>query len=164
MKICAYCGSEFTPNNGKQKCCSQNCNVMLWRKNNSDKDKKSQEKQNEKRKIERANGIKRYNSEVRKEWYKNKSNDANWKDKINTQYNDRRAKIQEFIRSYKLSKGCTDCGYNKHHAALEFDHVTGEKKFNVCNARSIMQAKGEIEKCEVVCSNCHKIRTFERLQ
>ena len=63
-----------------------------------------------------------------------------------------------------MNQGCTDCGYNDHHAALEFDHVAGEKELNVCNAKSVDQAKKEIEKCEVVCSNCHKIRTFNRLQ
>lgn len=159
IKICENCGIEFEPNNGKQVCCSRKCNVEKWRKLNPDKAKLSQRKNDEKRK-----GINRYNSEVRKKWYKNKTNDPKWKEKINNQYNNRRKKIQEFIRNYKLSKGCADCGYNKHHAALEFDHVDGEKEFNVCNAKSIKQAKEEIKKCEVVCSNCHRIRTYERLQ
>ena len=159
IKICENCGIEFEPNNGKQVCCSRKCNVEKWRKINPDKAKLSQRKNDEKRK-----GINRYNSEVRKKWYKNKTNDPKWKEKINNQYNNRRKKIQEFIRNYKLSKGCADCGYNKHHAALEFDHVDGEKEFNVCNAKSIKQAKEEIKKCEVVCSNCHRIRTYERLQ
>lgn len=159
IKICENCGIEFEPNNGKQVCCSRKCNVEKWRKLNPDKAKLSQRKNDEKRK-----GINRYNSEVRKKWYKNKANDPKWKEKINNQYNNRRKKIQEFIRNYKLSKGCADCGYNKHHAALEFDHVDGEKEFNVCNAKSIKQAKEEIKKCEVVCSNCHRIRTYERLQ
>ena len=159
IKICENCGIEFEPNNGKQVCCSRKCNVEKWRKLNPDKAKLSQRKNDEKRK-----GINRYNSEVRKKWYKNKTNDPKWKEKINNQYNNRRKKIQEFIRNYKLSKGCSDCGYNKHHAALEFDHVDGEKEFNVCNAKSIKQAKEEIKKCEVVCSNCHRIRTYERLQ
>ena len=159
IKICENCGIEFEPNNGKQVCCSRKCNVEKWRKLNPDKAKLSQRKNDEKRK-----GINRYNSEVRKKWYKNKTNNPKWKEKINNQYNNRRKKIQEFIRNYKLSKGCADCGYNKHHAALEFDHVDGEKEFNVCNAKSIKQAKEEIKKCEVVCSNCHRIRTYERLQ
>lgn len=75
----------------------------------------------------------------------------------------RAQKIKEFISSYKMGKGCVDCGYNKHHSALDFDHIKGEKKLNVCFAKSIAQAKKEIAKCEVVCSNCHRIRTYERL-
>lgn len=159
IKICVNCGVEFTPKNGKQVCCSKRCNTEKWRKLNPEKFKESQRKNDEKRK-----GVSRYNSEVRKRWYKNKSSDSEFREKINEQYNERRSKTQDFLRTYKLSKGCKDCGYKKHHAALEFDHITGEKEFNVCNAKSIKQAKEEIKKCEVVCSNCHKIRTFERLQ
>lgn len=55
-----------------------------------------------------------------------------------------------------------DCGYNAHHSALQFDHVRGKKSRNVCDARSIKQAIIEIAKCEVVCANCHAVRTFIR--
>jgi hypothetical protein len=40
-------------------------------------------------------------------------------------------KIAE-IHAYQLEKGCIDCGFNKHPAALEFDHLPGtEKLFNI---------------------------------
>ena len=71
--------------------------------------------------------------------------------------------IKEFIAAYKLENGCIDCGYKKHHSALEFDHVGTDKSINVCFAKSIEQAKKEIKKCEVVCSNCHRIRTYQRI-
>lgn len=28
-----------------------------------------------------------------------------------------------FVQSYKLERGCVDCGYKGHPAALEFDHL-----------------------------------------
>jgi len=74
-------------------------------------------------------------------------------------------KYQE-IHEYQLSKGCVDCGYKKHSAALEFDHMPGTKKvFNIGEkigsySRDIIWA--EIQKCEVVCANCHAIRTVNR--
>lgn len=71
--------------------------------------------------------------------------------------------VKVFIAEYKLKSGCIDCGYNKHHSALDFDHVNGDKKINVCFAKSRAQALDEIQKCEIVCSNCHRIRTFNRL-
>ena len=58
--------------------------------------------------------------------------------------------------------GCVDCGYCEHLAALDFDHVSGEKERLVSFAKSIEQAKTEIAKCEVRCANCHRIRTWER--
>lgn len=70
------------------------------------------------------------------------------------------------IHEYQLEKGCTDCGYNKHPSALEFDHLPGtEKLFNIgeeIGNRSVESIWSEIAKCEVVCANCHAIRTVER--
>lgn len=73
---------------------------------------------------------------------------------------------REFIRNYKAERGCADCGYNKDARALEFDHLPGMVKlFDVSAMRfrgSWQQLHEEIAKCEVVCANCHRIRTDER--
>lgn len=87
-----------------------------------------------------------------------------YRQKTNFQQREKRKEVQFYIRNYKISKGCIDCGFNKHHSALQFDHVRGEKIRNVCHSKSIDSAKIEIEKCEVVCANCHSIRSFERIQ
>ena len=62
----------------------------------------------------------------------------------------------EFINNYKLSKGCSVCGYNKCAKALVFHH-NGDKSFELSNARrySIKNLKKEIDKCIVLCANCH---------
>ena len=70
------------------------------------------------------------------------------------------------IHEYQLKMGCADCGYREHPAALEIDHRPGtEKLFNIGEqmgnySRSKLWA--EIEKCDVVCANCHNIRTHDR--
>jgi len=69
------------------------------------------------------------------------------------------------INAIKLERGCADCGYAAHPAALEFDHLPGVGKVqNIaampCNSWAAIEA--EIAKCEVVCANCHRIRTAER--
>ncbi len=78
----------------------------------------------------------------------------------------KKAKI-ETLAAYKIEKGCTDCGYNTHFAALDFDHVTGIKIANlshmVRNGLSNQRIKEELDKCEVVCSNCHRIRAYNRI-
>lgn len=69
----------------------------------------------------------------------------------------------DFVTSAKLSAGCVSCGYNDHPAALEYHHVRGIK------ARSIAASMTsswdalikEINKCEVVCANCHNIHHYE---
>ena len=45
---------------------------------------------------------------------------------------------------------------------LEFDHLR-DKRFNIGAAlpyRNWAELLAEIEKCEVVCANCHRRRTF----
>ncbi len=98
----------------------------------------------------------------RKKWWANLSIERKREKQIKA--NHRAKKIKEFIAKYKLSRGCKDCGYRKHHSALDFDHIRGVKKLNVCFAKSISQAKIEIKKCEVVCANCHRTRTYNRLK
>lgn len=70
------------------------------------------------------------------------------------------------IQQYKLDKGCADCGFNSHAAALEFDHLPEfEKKFNIgekMGSYSMATLLEEIAKCEIVCANCHAIRTATR--
>ena len=67
------------------------------------------------------------------------------------------------IQAYKLERGCADCGFNKHPAALEFDHLHS-KIATISNMAGwpLDKLAAEINKCEVVCSNCHHIRTYER--
>jgi hypothetical protein len=70
--------------------------------------------------------------------------------------------VVNFIRAYLLSHPCADCKFADIRA-LDFDHVRGEKKFNVNvmvrNRLSLEAIKAEIEKCDVRCRNCHAIRT-----
>lgn len=70
------------------------------------------------------------------------------------------------VQAYKLELGCSDCGYRAHPAALEFDHLPGHvKRFNVMEkvgSYSLDAIWDEIAKCEVVCANCHAIRTTDR--
>jgi hypothetical protein len=49
---------------------------------------------------------------------------------------------------------------------MDFDHVENNKEYNVANMfknKGLKQVKEEINKCEVVCSNCHRKRTHGRL-
>jgi hypothetical protein len=48
---------------------------------------------------------------------------------------------------------------------MDFDHAPGTKTFNIGRdrgSRSAHVVAAEIAKCEVVCANCHRIRTHYR--
>lgn len=83
------------------------------------------------------------------------------------EYHRRRAdEKRAALAAYKVEKGCTDCGYNSHPAALEFDHLPGFNKTRTVASMLYSSWEAiwkEIAKCEIVCSNCHSIRTYERL-
>ena len=78
-----------------------------------------------------------------------------------------RAERRDWINRYKTSSGCVDCGYRDHPAALEFDHLPGfHKAFSISEANNLNVSQerllAEIAKCEVVCANCHAVRTATR--
>lgn len=65
-----------------------------------------------------------------------------------------------------LGGKCVDCNsaFPGHPEVLDLDHVTGEKVRAIGNLLSSKWERllAEVEKCELVCSNCHRIRTAER--
>lgn len=75
-------------------------------------------------------------------------------------------RIKEHLDALKIEKGCVDCGYNKEAVALDFDHVSGDKSFSIAFGLSygygLPKLLAEVEKCEVRCANCHRIKTHSR--
>lgn len=72
--------------------------------------------------------------------------------------------LQVRVDRIKVERGCVDCGYDTHAVALDFDHLPGfDKAANVSQlvnrCASWERIRIEISKCEVVCANCHRVRT-----
>lgn len=62
-------------------------------------------------------------------------------------------------------KPCMDCGVQYSPWIMDFDHVRGEKCRNIAslsNRWSEERLLTEIMKCDVVCANCHRDRTYIR--
>jgi hypothetical protein len=82
------------------------------------------------------------------------------------QKRERKQGLVAWIRELKSSQPCTDCGRRFHPAAMTFDHLPGTtKRDDVSNLLYAGYRKlllEEIAKCELVCANCHAIRTFLR--
>lgn len=74
---------------------------------------------------------------------------------------------REYINSKKASP-CKDCGGIFHPVAMDFDHRPGEKKLlnlsEMLNKRYPLEIiQEEIDKCDLVCACCHRLRTQKRL-
>ena len=76
---------------------------------------------------------------------------------------DKRYREQRLIaETIKLERGCAICGYNADARALDFDHL-GNKTFQVSKYYgqvSDVRLLAEIGKCQVLCANCHRIKSL----
>lgn len=72
------------------------------------------------------------------------------------------------VTTYALKKAvadsfggkCSRCGYNEYSGALEFHHINPEEKdflINHVSFSNVETLKKELKKCELLCSNCHKV-------
>lgn len=71
----------------------------------------------------------------------------------------RRRKIKEMAIEYKGGE-CQTCGYNKCHGALELHHLDKDDKgFGIGDkgyTRSWEKVRVELDKCVLLCANCHR--------
>jgi 5-methylcytosine-specific restriction endonuclease McrA len=71
----------------------------------------------------------------------------------------RREKVRLMAVSHQGGR-CQICGYDRCIEALEFHHLDPtQKDFGISNkgyTRSWEKVKGEIEKCILLCANCHR--------
>lgn len=76
----------------------------------------------------------------------------------------RRKVLQDYLLELLHKNPCKDCG-EKDVSVLEFDHI-GDKKHEVAqilrNVLSLDILKEEVAKCEIICANCHRKRTYKR--
>jgi ABC-type Zn2+ transport system substrate-binding protein/surface adhesin len=74
-----------------------------------------------------------------------------------------RKELREVIQKIK-SVPCADCHRWYPSFVMDFDHVRGKKEFTISDEisqhkPSMERLLAEIAKCDIVCSNCHRIRT-----
>lgn len=76
-----------------------------------------------------------------------------------------RERMKIFVYGYLSTHPCVRCGYSDIRA-LDFDHIDPSvKSRNVKNMMngtpSLNTLVKEIEKCQVLCANCHRIKTID---
>ena len=106
----------------------------------------------------------RYKSEVRR-YNKNPEAKQRLRAQQATLNKKSRDRLRAMVNEIKSNSGCVDCKGTFPPAAMEFDHVRGTKKYNVSEMVGSRMSDDailkEIEKCEVRCANCHRIKTHE---
>jgi hypothetical protein len=98
--------------------------------------------------------------EAERRWYR-----AN-RDRVFQKKNEKKARLRALVQQAK-ERPCADCGVEYPYFVMDFDHVEGEKAMivsDLVNFGSTSRLLTELAKCEVVCSNCHRFRTWRRLQ
>jgi hypothetical protein len=77
----------------------------------------------------------------------------------------KKREVQDMLGKMKEESGCIDCSTKYPFYILDFDHVYGKKVANIgqmLDYFSIEDILKEVAKCDIVCSNCHRERTYQR--
>jgi hypothetical protein len=71
----------------------------------------------------------------------------------------RRIEARRYLESVRRSSKCVDCG-ESNPIVLQFHHRDGKDKYaiNMYCRSGVNHLKKELEKCDVLCANCHLIR------
>jgi hypothetical protein len=97
--------------------------------------------------------------EYQREWQK--KNRHRYKKRINEYNAERKRKATKYVRELKQNSKCEICGEDRWYC-LDFHHKDGKDNTNdsisrmLNTRRSLKTIKAEIEKCIIVCSNCHR--------
>ena len=103
---------------------------------------------------------------------KAKKDTAAWKQK-HPGYDAELAQVERLKLLELWDSRCVRCGYNENHRALEIDHINGDgylernqKEYrgsgrNYTGWRKMLNDPDVKLKYQVLCANCHRIKTFE---
>ena len=87
---------------------------------------------------------------------------AEHKDEWKERQKRRRPQVRA-VRDALKSGPCTDCGGTFPPECMDWDHLPGQPKVNHTNRLEGAALLAEIAKCELVCANCHRIRSKKRM-
>ena len=142
LNTCNHCGKQFKPHFSKvkvQKYCSAKCRHTNWTVKNRDK----------------------LNTNVREYRARRYAKEGQWRDE-----GKKAVELKAWMIKLKANP-CSDCGKSYPTCCMDFDHRKDtEKRYNVgsmfAHHYSIELIQLELNKCDLVCANCHRIRTRDR--
>lgn len=93
--------------------------------------------------------------------------DPEYRELVKSRSKARKKQLRELryhlLRWLKETTPCADCGQKFPHYIMELDHLRDKVRV-VANLAGESDAVfyGELRKCEIVCANCHAVRTHNR--
>lgn len=75
--------------------------------------------------------------------------------------------ISSLVKRWKLKKGCAHCDFKAIHSCqLDIDHIIpkgsrGNDRQAINTSWSKPRLKKELSKCQVLCANCHRLKTYK---
>lgn len=79
--------------------------------------------------------------------------------------NEFRRTLRQTVNDLKESSPCVDCNTLYPYYVMQYDHIGTDKVASVSEVvrgKSLPFVLAEISKCELVCANCHAVRTHNR--
>ena len=93
-------------------------------------------------------------------WRVVKENNPNWRKERNAQIAENSRKLKRKMVELK-GDCCSACGGKFPDVVYDFHHVDpSTKDFSIAKSRNFEKIKKELEKCVMLCSNCHRIEHF----
>lgn len=76
----------------------------------------------------------------------------------------KKAALLSYVNAHKSSQGCADCG-EADSVVLDFHHLDPKEKVSevskmIVSRKPLKTIQAEIDKCIVLCSNCHRRREY----
>ena len=100
---------------------------------------------------------------VWREWYHRQPNRQRYLAQVAERRRRLTARNRRMLQELK-SRPCVDCGRSFPYYVMDFDHLEDKvdlvSRMVSCGPERIL---AEVAKCDLVCANCHRIRTFGRL-
>lgn len=100
---------------------------------------------------------------------KQRAAQAAWYQKNKAMYTERtrqrRKDLTAYVTELKESNPCVDCGQFYKGCQMQYDHIGTDKVKSVSDTiryNTLPKVLEEIAKCELVCANCHALRTWQR--
>lgn len=160
---CDICNKEFTPRTKSVKRCSAECRKKakhIQYKNAKEGNQFKQAKRNcdvcGKEFIAKNYQQLRCSKKCSKEHKIDKTKD--WIDKA-------RKRNFNFLLGYMEKKECNHCG-EKDIRLFDFDHINPNNKIECISTmahdcKPILEIRKELEKCQILCANCHRLKTYK---